>query len=238
MYQERFYREWSTAKFSLEVCYKESDLFIATDKQVEKTLLQDILQNYYSEIEKYIKKNQNFLTSLSPLEQDENAPAIVKDMIDCSNITGIGPFASVAGAIALYVGREILKYAGEVIIENGGDIFLKINENKRVGIYLGERFETDTIKLKLKKRDYPFGIASSSAYLGHSLNFGNADLVTVIAKDAILADGFATALSNQVKKENDIKDIFARAKDNPFLEGLLVAFEGKLFLWGGIEFDG
>jgi ApbE superfamily uncharacterized protein (UPF0280 family) len=238
MYQERFYRDWSPAKFRLEVCHKESDLFITTDKELDKILVQDILKNYYIEIEKYIKKNPNFLTSLSPLEQDENAPAIVKDMIDCSNVTGIGPFASIAGAIALYVGKDLLDKSSEIIIENGGDIFLKINGDKRVGVYLGERFQTNTVTLKVKKRDYPFGIASSSAYLGHSLNFGRADLVTVIAKDAILADGFATALSNQVKKEKDIKDIFQRAKENSFLEGLLIAFEGKLFLWGAMEIDG
>jgi ApbE superfamily uncharacterized protein (UPF0280 family) len=238
MYQERFYRDWSPAKFSLEVCYKESDLLIASDKEIDRVLLEGILKNYYSEIEKHIKKNQNFLTSLSPIEQDENAPAIIKDMIECSNVTGIGPFASVAGAIALYVGKELLNYADELIIENGGDIFLKINEDKRVAVYLGDRFETSAIILRVKKRDYPFGIASSSAYIGHSLNFGRADLVTVIAKDAILADGFATALSNQVKKEKDINDVFSRAKENPFLEGLLIAFEGKVFLWGEMQLDG
>lgn len=238
MYQERFYRDWSPSKFRLEVAHKESDLLISADRVIDKSLAEDILKKYYTEIEKYIKTHQNFLTSLSPIEQDESAPPIVKDMIDCSNVTGIGPFASVAGAIALYIGKELLSYCDDLIIENGGDIFLKIKEDKRMGVYLGERFETDTATLKIKRRDYPFGIASSSGYLGHSLNFGRADLVTVIAKDAILADGFATSLSNQVKKEKDIGDIFARVKENPFLEGLLIAFDGKLFLWGALDLDG
>lgn len=238
MYQERFYRNWSPAKFSLEVCYKESDILVAADRAIDRGLLENILKNYYSEIEEYIKENPNFLTSLSPIEQDETAPSIVKDMIDCSSVTGIGPFASVAGAVALYIGKEILKYSDEVIVENGGDIFLKINEDKRVGVYLGERFETNTVILRVRKRNYSFGIASSSAYLGHSLNFGRADLVTVIAKDAILADGFATALSNQVKSKNDVEDVIKRAKDNSFLEALLIAFEGKLFIWGNIEIEG
>lgn len=238
MYQERFYRDWSLSKFRLEISYKESDLLISTDRELDKNFVQDILKKYYSEVENYIKKNSVFLTSLSPLEQDDCAPSIIKDMIDCSNVTGIGPFASVAGAIALYIGKEILGRADEVVVENGGDIFLKINEDKHVGVYLGERFETNNITLKIKKREYPFGIASSSAYIGHSLNFGRADLLTVIAKDAILADGFATALSNQIKKEADIKGVLERAKGNSFLEGLIIAFEGKLFFWGDVEVSG
>ncbi|MEI8349446.1 MAG: UPF0280 family protein [Candidatus Omnitrophota bacterium] len=238
MYQERFYRNWSPSAWSLEVSHKESDLFIASDKPIDRSLAYELLKKYYEEIEKYIKGNPLFFTSLSPLEQDNGAPPIVKDMIDCSNVTGIGPFASVAGAVALYVGKELSRYSNEIIIENGGDIFLNIAKDKIVGVYLGERFSQPVLSLRIKHREYAFGIASSSAYIGHSLNFGRADLVTVIAKDAVLADGFATALSNQIKKEKDIEAVLERVKQNLFIEGLLIAFEGHIALWGALELNG
>ena len=235
MYEERFYRKSSLSKFSLEVAFKESDLFISTDTQIDKEKVQSILQKYYNQIEGYTKKNSLFLSSLSPIEEDESSPPIVLDMIQTSYLTGIGPFSSVAGAIAQYVGLEILKEAAEVIIENGGDIFLKINEDKRLGVYLGERTEPKNLTLKISKREDTFGIASSSAYFGHSLNLGRADLVTIIAKDAIIADGFATSLSNRIQKETDADQVIAIAKDSPYIEGILISFEGKLYLWGDIE---
>ena len=57
--------------------------------------------------------------------------------------------------------------------------------------------------MKIKKRNQAFGVASSSSSLGHSLNFGKADLVSVVAKNIIIADGFATAISNRIKKVED-----------------------------------
>jgi len=239
MYEERFYRDFVKSKFSLEVSYKESDLFISSDKELDKEFVYNVLRRYYIEIEDYIRKNPVFLTSLSFLSFDENAPQIVKDMLVVSKETNIGPFSSVAGAIAKYVGRDLLNYTDELIIENGGDIFLKINEDKKVGVYLGERFsyqlKDNFLILKIKKRDQPFGIASSSAYIGESLNFGKADLLTVIAKDSIIADGFATALSNLIKEKKDIEKVVSIAKKNSNIYALIIAFESKIYLWGEIE---
>jgi len=235
MYQERFYREQVRSKFKLEVSYKQSDLLISSDKALDKNLVKEVLIKYYTQIEDYVNQNPDFKNSLSPLKPNSEAPAIVKDMIGASSTAGIGPFSAVAGAIALYLGRELLTYADEVIVENGGDLFLKINQDKRLGIYLGENFDLKKINLKVKKRSSDFGIASSSSTIGHSLNFGKADLVTVVAKDAIIADSFATSLSNQIKKESDVQPVIELAKGSGLIEGLLIAFTGKLFLWGDLE---
>jgi len=235
MYEERFYRNQIISKFKIEISYKESDLLICSDKKIAKEKAQSILVKYYDKIEKYITKNPRFLTSLSPLENDWSAPLIIEEMLKSSKNTRVGPFSAVAGAIAKYVGEELLDYSPELIIENGGDIFLKINQDKIIGVYLGEKFKINNLNLKIKKRSQAFGIASSSSALGHSLNFGKADLVSVVAKDAIVADGFATAISNRIKKIKDIDKILIEVKDSLPIEGLLVAFDKKIFLWGDLE---
>ena len=66
---------------------------------------------------------------------------------------------------------------------------------------------------------------------------GRADLVTVIAKDAIIADGFATALSNRIKRKKDVEAVFGYVKQEPSLYGMLVSFEGNIFLWGNVEME-
>lgn len=235
MYEERFYREQIISKFKIEVSYKESDLLICSDQEIVKEKAQSILVKYYNQIEEYIKKNPLFLTSLSPLESDRSALPIIGEMLESSKITGIGPFSAVAGAIAKYVGGDLLSCCQELVIENGGDIFLKINQDKIIGVYLGQEFKMNNLNLKIKKRKHPFGVASSSSIIGHSLNFGKADLVSVVADNIIIADGFATAISNRIKSIEDIEKILAEAKDNLPIQGLLVAFEEKMFLWGDLE---
>lgn len=237
MYEERLYRNKVLSKFKIEVSFKESDLLICSDNEIAKEKAQGVLVKYYEQVEKYIMENPLFLTSLSPLEIDQAAPAIIKEMLEASQVTGIGPFSSVAGAVAQYVGEELLGYCQEIIVENGGDIFLKINQDKIIGVYLGQELKVNNINLKIKKRGQAFGVASSSSSLGHSLNFGKADLVSVVAKNIIIADGFATAISNRIKKIEDVNKILAEVKDKFPIEGLLVAFEGKIFLWGDLEIN-
>ena len=62
--------------------------------------------------------------------------------------------ASVAGAIAEFSGNELLAYSGQIIIENGGDIFIKSDKIRTIAIYAG---------------DSPVGICTSSGTVGHSI---------------------------------------------------------------------
>jgi len=222
MYEERFYRKQVVSRFKTEIAFKESDLLISTDNKIDIEIAKCILKKYYKQIESYIENNSDFLTSLSPLNQDSQAPLIVKRMLKSSQVTGIGPFSSVAGAIAQYVGEEILSFCKEVIIENGGDIFLKINEDKILGVYPSQQIGESEIALRIKKREYSFGIASSSGVFGPSINFGRADIVTVIACDALYADGFATALSNNIKARKDIDKVLEIARKSSIIEGIFI----------------
>ncbi|MCM8774411.1 MAG: UPF0280 family protein [Candidatus Omnitrophica bacterium] len=236
MYEERFYRYYYSKKeYNLDISYKESDLYIVSDKPLEENITLKILVKYYNQIKEYIKKNPYFLTSLSPLPVDEQASPIIKDMLLAGKIAGVGPFASVAGAMSFYVGKELLNFCNQIIIENGGDVFLKIDTDRNIGVYLGDNFNPKNLTIKVSKRHTPFGICSSSAKIGHSLNFGCVDLLTVISKDVIVADALATAYSNEIKREKDVKKILNQARQNPYVDGIIVAISGKLFLWGDIE---
>jgi uncharacterized protein len=235
MYQERFYRDWTKSAYQMEAAYKESDLLLSSDKELSRPRVLALVEKYYRLIEDYAASNHLFATSLSPIDEDPQAPVIIQDMIKGGRIAGVGPFACVAGAVAAYVGGELLNDCGEIIVENGGDIFLRIASPKKVGVYLGEGFSADTLVLNIKNRLEPFGIASSSAKLGPSLSFGRADLAMIIASDAIVADGFATTLGNKIKTSGDAALVMESFQDNPFIQGILVAVEGKVFMWGDIE---
>ena len=113
--------------------------------------------------------------------------------------------AAVAGAISEFAGKGLLEYTSQVILENGGDIFIKTDKERKIGIYAGDSVLSGKVALRIIPEATPAGISTSSGTVGHSLSFGRADAVTVVSSDAALADACATAACNKVKTEADIK---------------------------------
>jgi len=190
---------------------------------------------YRDKLEGYIEQHPNFLTSLEPFPVDENAPYIVKAMAEAAARVGVGPMASVAGAIAEFVGNELLAFSPEVIVENGGDIYLKSLEKRIVGIYAGKSSLSGKIGLEINGEDTPLGICTSSGTVGHSLSCGKADAVIVLAKSATLADAAATAIGNLIKQSADIPNGIDFAKGIEGLRGLLIIKDDNMGVWGEVK---
>ncbi|MDD5037840.1 MAG: UPF0280 family protein, partial [Dehalococcoidales bacterium] len=205
MYEPRTYRHWVKGKdlVSFNVVVKETDLSVRASKNLKSKTLK-LVQKYRGALARYIERHPSFLTSLEPLPGDEDAPLIVKSMLESAIKTGVGPMAAVAGAIAEFVGTELLAFSPEVIIENGGDIYLKSLKKRKVGIYAGKSPLSGNIILEIEAKETPLGICTSSGTVGHSLSFGKADAVVVLAKSATLADAAATAIGNLIKQPEDI----------------------------------
>lgn len=214
--------------------YKETHLSVSADK-FDKNKVEDYLASLYDELERYIGKNVFFASSLEPVEVKEDAPEIVRKMALAAEAAGVGPMASVAGAFAQCVGEFILKAgAREVVIENGGDIYLKLASERVVGIYAGDSEFSNKIALKIKPDETPYGVCTSSGTLGHSLSFGEADAVTVVADSAMLADAAATAVANEVVGEDGVEKALEKAKKIKGIRGALIIKGGDLAAWGNL----
>jgi len=208
-------------------------LYIRAGADYKKKARQLVLKHRRS-LENYIKRNPAFLGSLEPLHIGDNAPRIARQMAVAAEAAGVGPMAAVAGAIAEFVGRELLKFSPEIIVENGGDIFLRSLQTRRVGIYAGTSPLTGTIGLEIKGQDEPCGICTSSGTVGHSFSLGKADAVVVIAPSAILADAAATAIANLITQPADISDGIALAQRISGVSGVVIIKDEHIGVWGNI----
>lgn len=238
MYKEREYRRWikkSDGLVTFEIVEKETDLAISAHKNLEAQARAAVL-TCRQELENYIKTDPGFLTSLEPINIAPGAPGIVKTMARAAEKAGVGPMAAVAGAIAELVGRELLKYSDEVIVENGGDIFIKVNKNMVMGIYAGEASPfTGKIAMEIAPGDKGFGVCASSGTVSHSLSFGKSDAVVIISGDTALADACATATGNILKTPGDIEKGIDFAKSIEGVIGVLVMIKDKMGSWGSIK---
>lgn len=235
-YQPRTYRHWIEDKdlVSFTISVNETDLFIRAATNLQRKSLR-MVKKYRGQLERYIEKNPEFLTSLNPLPVPLKAPNIVTDMIKACNQAGVGPMASVAGAIAEYVGRGLLEFSPEIIVENGGDIFLKISWKRTVGIYAGDSPLTGKIGLEINPQDTPLGVCTSSGTVGHSLSFGKADAVVTVAASATLADAAATAIGNRVSRPEDFDSAIEYGKTIEGLKGIVIIIGKNVGAWGKVK---
>ena len=230
------YRYWCEDKdlVSCNVVIKESDLYIRAQKNLEKKAFKS-LSKYRLILEKYIACNPFFESSLKPVSLKKKAPLIVEKMAEAAKKAGVGPMAAVAGAIAEFVGRDLLNYSPEVIIENGGDIFIKTIKARSIGIYSGSSSFTGKIAIEILPQKTPMGICTSSGTMGHSLSLGRADAVVVSSSSAILSDASATAIGNLVKTEEDISKGIELAQKIDGVGGILIIKNDKMGIWGDVK---
>jgi len=219
-------------KFS--VLEKETDLLILADKNLHKEALETVIK-LRAVLEAYIIKDEKFLKTLRPYWVGLRAPKIVKEMAWAGRRARVGPMAAVAGAIAEHVGKELLRHTREVIVENGGDIFMKIKKPRKIAIHAGSSPFSEKIAIEVEPDQTPFGICTSAGTVGHSLSLGNADAVVVMSKSTALADAAATAIGNVIQSINDIEGGLNLAKRIKGVKSVLIIKEDHIGAWGKMK---
>jgi ApbE superfamily uncharacterized protein (UPF0280 family) len=236
MYEPRIYRLWSTDNdlVSFNVTVKETDLYIRARRDLQ-TETRKVVIVERAALEDYIRRRPGFSVAMEPYPIEDSAPGIVREMAEAAEKAGVGPMAAVAGAIAERVGKALLEFSPEVIVENGGDIFLLSRKRRLVGIYAGKSPFSDRLALEIRPSEMPLGICTSSGTVGHSLSLGKADAVIVLAPCTALADAAATAIGNLVKEDDDVPRGLDFAREIDGLNGAVIIKNEKMALWGRVK---
>jgi ApbE superfamily uncharacterized protein (UPF0280 family) len=236
MYEERTYRNLVKTEdlVKFEVIVKETDLLVRAERDLSKETRESVLK-YRQQIEAHIEANPEFQRSLVPLKEAPYASEIVREMIRTSRLAHVGPMAAVAGAMAESVSKDLLKFSEEVIVENGGDIYLATSRERTIGIYAGDSPLSFKIGIVIGPEDSPLGVCTSSGTVGYSLSFGKADAVCILSKSAALADAVATSVGNMVKEKKDIESGLERGREIEGVLGMLIILGEKMGVWGNVK---
>ena len=242
-YELRWYRDClhQSNLTPFTVSYRESDLWIAVTPATYSEDMKEACflktRELYLTLEDYIKQNPLFFHALQPCAIGMDAPSLVKVMANAATLAAVGPMAAVAGAVAQEIGIFLKnKFAvSDVIVENGGDIYLATTIPRRVALSAGTSPLSNKLALEIPVALSPIGICTSSGTVGHSLSFGKADAVTILAKDVALADTYATAVGNMVKTAADIDKALAYAATQKDILGLVIIMGDRIGFQGNIS---
>ncbi len=190
-------------------------------------------------IERFIVRHPEFRNSLEPIEiKEQDIPPVIETMLKASEKVGIGPFAAVAGTISQIAAEAAIEYgAKNVIVNNGGDIAIIGNREFRVGIHAGDSPITKNFALQINPSELPVGICTSSGSVGHSISFGDADAVVVVANQAPVADAAATLIANVVTGGDawlSIKRGLDKARRVKCIRGAIIVRGPHVGAWGNL----
>lgn len=237
VYEPRTYRD-SCRNDGLEtfkVAVETSDLYVKAHSILEQET-EALVREYRAQIECSIGRRREFLTSFVPIAEDPLDDAVATRMVSAARKAGTGPMAAVAGAVAQFVGIGLLKFSPEVIIENGGDIFVRVDFPVVIGVVAGANsLFSGKLGIRIPPTPIPMGVCTSSGTVGPSQSLGRADAAVVISKDVALADAVATAMGNRVQTKKDLDKAVEWAIRVPGVTGALAVCGDAMAAIGHIE---
>lgn len=184
-----------------------------------------------SEIEAYIARDPFFRVTFFPYVL-ETPGGVVRLMAEASREAGVGPMASVAGAVAA-AGVGAVQDAGASFcaIDNGGDIAFFGDRPLTVGLFAGETPLSGKRAFIVPPSKTIRGICTSSATVGPSISLGVADAVTVFASDPYAADAWATAICNSIRTSDTS---VTKRLDGSRVSGFHAVIGEWTYSWGDI----
>jgi len=219
---------------SFEVVHGETDLQVSAVRDLSSEAA-SVLATVRLELEMYIGAHPRFAESFVPVPVDRGAPEIVRLMASAGAAAGVGPMASVAGAVAEHVARALVAYSADLIVENGGDLYVMGSTPRRVLLLAGDSPLSGRVTIALGRTDLPCAVCTSSGTVGHSVSLGAAQAVTVLAGSGAVADAAATAAGNLVHCPEDIARALARAMAVPGVTGAVVVCADQMGAIGEVS---
>ena len=236
MFENRTYRKHhrKDGLVSFDITVKETNLNIQADRDLSSKAVAYVLEIRHT-LETYMAQHPSFAAALGPYADPGPVPEAIYPMIEAGCLSNVGPMAAVAGMVAEYTGNKLLAHSREILVENGGDIFVKSDSDTVFSIYAGASPFSMTTGIKIAKRAAPYGICTSSGMVGHSKSFGKADAVTILSDSCALADAAATSLGNRVTTPADIQPAIDMGSRIPGILGIVIIKNDKIGAWGELE---
>jgi ApbE superfamily uncharacterized protein (UPF0280 family) len=211
----------ATNLVSFQVVLAETDLQVSALSDLSAQALA-LVRELRVELESYIAAHPRFMESHVPIDVAPGAPVLAREMGDAARIAGVGPMAAVAGAFAEAVARGLAADSAEVIVENGGDLYLIGTIERTVLLSAGDSPLSEKVALVVSAELMPVAVCTSSAKVGPSVSYGGAHAVTILAENGALADAAASSVGNIVHGPDDISAGLERAKSIPGVLGAVI----------------
>ena len=187
-----------------EVSDGNISLHILADRSLQKEAHAALIK-CRTDLDNYSIKDPQLLKTKSPKRVGFGAPRVVREISSAGRKAKLGPSSALIGAVAEYVGKELLKSSKEVVVDGGGKMFMKINRTRRVMVHAGASPFSEKIALEIDADQTPMGISLLNEQDTSEFHQGKPDAVIITSGSAALAESSAYAIGNVISSIDDIQ---------------------------------
>lgn len=183
--------------------------------------------SFWEQLNAYTLRNPEVRTSKRPIEVPQDAPAIVREMIEAARSAGVGPMYSFQGAVTDYVGRFLSRSLDELTVSCGGDYFILSRKRQKLTVH------TRTAQpIAVVVQPVPGGVGIST-----TLGRGHAavDGLAVLATSCMLADAAAAGVQAILPKPDGFRLALSYLKRVPGVHGGVILQGERIGMAGGVE---
>jgi ApbE superfamily uncharacterized protein (UPF0280 family) len=184
--------------------------------------------SFWEQLHAYTLRNPEVRTSKRPIEVDQQAPEIVREMVGAAARAGVGPMFSFRGAVTDHVGRFLARDMDEVTVSCGGDYFILARKRQKLTIHT--RPDGGGIAVVVQPSKRGVGIATSIGR-GAALLDG----LAVLAESCMLADAAAAGVQAILPKPDGFRLALVYLRKVPGVVGGVVVRGDRIGVAGGVE---
>lgn len=209
---------------TFEVGVRDTSIYIQAMSDLTAKAKESVFRYRY-QIEEYLRQHPAFRDTQSPIQIYSSAPEIVRYCdLACRN-TGIPPMVCMSGAMADFVGRDLLQHSPTLIVSSGGDTFVRSATPLEVHIYAKGSPLHEKLTLQLPGGKNIFGISTHVPGKG-------IQAVTVLSRSAGWASSFARDLGVRLNSGESLKSALNRAEAYSDVGGVIIV-SGSQVVFGG-----
>jgi len=243
IFEARTYRNsLSRERFqSFAIQQETADLWIGVDPNSFQDDMADVavaaLRSALDELNAYGTANPLFKKSLKPCSVQDDAPAMIRHLAAAGEKAGVGPMAAVGGLLSETIGRALLENfsIGELVVENGGNLFVKLQDPLVLSIFAGESPLSGMAGMEVLPEQTPLGVCTFTQADKSPMDYGKADAVMIACGDAVLADALTSGFGNRIKKPADVENVLNRTENVPEILAAVLVCDDQIGIRGEFE---
>ena len=185
--------------------------------------------SFWEQLQSYALRDPAFRESKRAIPVPQDAPDVVREMVESAARAGVGPMFTFQGAVTDQVGRFLSRAMPELTVTCGGDYYIAAKKRVKLAV---KRRGGEPITVIVQPDKMGVGVSTT---LGRGRGGEGPDGLAVLATSCMLADAAAAGVQALLPKEDGFRKALQYLQQVEGVDGGVVVVGERIGVAGALE---